>query len=159
MKRTSKTLLTIVAAIAAPALFAACDDGDDTASTSTPTAASAGLTPLPPTLPPGTASPSVTPADGAPATIELTAEPQALVCDGVQPSRVSARVLDVDGLPVADGTEVRFSVVTLGTADPIDSTTVDGLAATSVVALGSGVGVVVNVTAGTVEQGIRIDCQ
>lgn len=159
MTLTRKTLLAILAAIAAPVLFAACDDGDDPTPTNTPTAASAGLTPLPPTLPPGTASPSVTPAPGAPATIELTADPQALVCDGVQPSRVTARVLDVGGAPVADGTDVRFSVVTLGTADPIDTTTVDGGAETSVVALGSGVGVVVNVTAGAVEQGIRIDCQ
>ncbi len=115
-------------------------------------------TPLP-TLPPGTAEPSLTPEPGEPATIELTAEPQALICDGVEASNVTARVLDGSGAPVADGTTVRFSVVALGTADPIEAATAGGIAETSVVALGSQVGVVVNVTAGEVQQGIRIDCQ
>ncbi|HLB23281.1 MAG TPA: hypothetical protein VJP07_04250 [Dehalococcoidia bacterium] len=155
----NRWLVVAVAMVLSLAAFA-CDDGDDTAApTATPTAVAVGLTPLPPTLPPGTALPSETPEPGLPATIELAAEPQALLCDGTNASKVTARVLDVNGEPVADGTEVRFNVVALATADPIDTTTTSGIAESSVVALGSQVGVVVNVTAGEIQQGIRIDCQ
>lgn len=158
-----QSLVTAFAAvISLTALTAlACDGGDggDKTPVATPTSTALTGSPVPATLPPGTAEPSVTPEPGVPATIELTADPQTLVCDGKTPSKVTARVTDVEGAPVSDGTAVRFGVVTLATADPIDATTADGVAETSVVALGSQVGVVVNVTAGAIQQGIRIDCQ
>jgi hypothetical protein len=103
-----------------------------------------------------TVSPSVMP--GPAATLELSANPQELRCDGAQSSTVTARVLDGAGRLVQDGTAVRFSVQTLGTADPIDTETLAGEAKTSVTALGERVGVVVNVTSGGAAAGIRIDC-
>jgi hypothetical protein len=103
-----------------------------------------------------TADPDVTP--GPPIKIELLADPQELVCDGEAASTVTARIFDASGVPVADGTDVTFSVVTLGTADPINTTTVGGEATTSVVALGEGVGVAVNVTSGDAATSVRIDC-
>lgn len=102
------------------------------------------------------ASPSTTP--GPAATIELSAVPQALTCDDEHSSAVTARVLDRAGQPVNDGTAVKFSVQTLGTADPIDTKTQHGDAQTSVTALGERAGVVVNVTSGDAAAAIRIDC-
>lgn len=92
------------------------------------------------------------------ATLELSADPQALVCDGQQASKVTARVLDAAGQPVADGTAVHFDVQVFGSADPINTETVRGLATTAVIALGAQVGVVVNVTSGGLAASIRIDC-
>jgi hypothetical protein len=152
--------LILIATGALAFVLSACEgDGAGSATPTMPATSTTAASTPPPTLPPGTVEPSPTPGPGEPATIELSADPQTLVCDGERASRVTARVLNVESAPVADGTVVRFSVVTLGTADPIDATTTDGVAETSVVALGSQVGVVVNVTAGEVQRGIRIDCQ
>jgi hypothetical protein len=139
-----------------------CQSGDDggdrtpsvtAAVTTVATSAPIGLSP---TAAP-TAADSMTPEPAV--TIELSATPQELTCDGKQASMVSARVLDRDGDLVRDGTAVRFSVQALGTADPIDAATRDGVAETSVIALGQQVGVVVNVTAGDAAMAIRIDCR
>jgi hypothetical protein len=153
--------ITAVAAVALSlaVVLAACDDGDDEEPTPVPSATlpatQAASTPA--ATPATTVDPDVTP--GPPIAIELSADPQQLVCDGEQQSSVTALVVDALNHPVADGTDVRFEVATLGTADPINTTTTAGLAATSVVALGSEVGVVVNVTAGEAAASIRIDCQ
>jgi hypothetical protein len=92
------------------------------------------------------------------ATLELSADPKTLACDGEQASFVTARVLDEAGQPVADGTPVHFDVQALGSADPINTVTASGVARTSVIARGAQVGVVVNVTSGLVAVAIRIDC-
>jgi hypothetical protein len=151
--------------IVATMLAVACDDKDG--ADETPTAA---VTPpasprtVAPTAPPGSSTPQRTP--GPPATIELTAEPQQLVCDGNAASKVTARVFDAQGHPVADGAIITFGVVTLGTAEPINAPILGGMAETSVVALatglaaGQGVPVVVSTSgdAGVVSASIRIDC-
>jgi hypothetical protein len=146
----------IVATVAA----AACDDGDDAEPTTAPSSTMAATRePTAATTPTvvATIDPAVTP--GPAATIELAADPQQLTCDGETPSVVTARVFDEDGNPVADGTAVRFSVATLGTADPIDTTTTRGEATTSVVALAQQSGVPVNVSSGEAAASIRIDCE
>ena len=152
--RTFAAIVVIAAAVAATA----CDDGDDSDPTTVPSATIAATqeTAVTPT-PAATVDPAITP--GPADVIELTADPQQLICDGNTASVVTALVLDEDGRPVADGTEVNFSVVTLGTADPIDATTSDGKANTEVVALAEQAGVPVNVTAGDAAASIRIDCQ
>jgi hypothetical protein len=101
-----------------------------------------------------TTSPSAPPA----ARVELFASPLQLVCDGGTGSIVTARVYDANGLAVVDGTPVRFGVVTLGTANPINTATRGGVAESTIVALGSGQGVNVTVTSGEAEASIRIDC-
>ncbi len=96
---------------------------------------------------------------GAPATIALTASPAAIACDGTQTSSVTAKVTDSGGNNVANGTSVEFSVVALGTANPITTTTADGSASSTITPLsGATAGVVVLVTAGDAQASIRIDC-
>lgn len=165
MDGTRRLRTALVAAVGAAAvlLAAACDDdgngngnGDETPAATATVEATAGVPPA--TVEPlPTLDPSITP--GPPERIELRADPQALACDGESASTVTARVLDEAGQPVADGTEVTFSVQALGTADPIDAETSAGEAQTSVTALGEGVGVVVNVSAEGAAASIRIDCQ
>ena len=150
--------------VLATLLLAGCDGGDDGSLSPTPAlsataAVTASTTVLATTL---AATPSSTADEATPgpaATIELAADPQQLTCDGEQASVVTANVFDAGNRPVADGTGVRFSVVALGTADPINTVTTDGVAETSVVALASQAGVVVNVTSGEASGSIRIDCQ
>ena len=107
------------------------------------------------------AAPSVNPKRTAEpaATVELSADPQSLICDGKRASTVTARLLDEAGQPVEDGTPVHFSVQALGSADPINTETTRGAAQTGVIALSGQAGVVVNVTSGNVAAAIRIDCQ
>ena len=153
-------LAFVLVALALAMAAAACDDddngGDPTPTVSAPataanTTVAATQTPQP-ELP--TASPSAPPA----ARVELFASPLQLVCDGGTGSIVTARVYDANGLAVEDGTPVRFGVVTLGTANPINTATRDGVAESTIVALGSGQGVNVTVTSGEAEASIRIDC-
>lgn len=158
MARSMMRLPLMLAAVCTVAVAVACDDGDDgeeaTATSALPTV---GTIEAAPTAAPSPVGTGVVP--GPPDRVELVADPQSLVCDGEQASTVTASVFDEDGVPVADGINVRFSVVALGTADPIDTATVGGVAMTSVVALASQAGVVVNVAVGEVETAIRIDCQ
>lgn len=96
---------------------------------------------------------------GEPATVALTADPAAIACDGTQTSTVTAKVTDSDGNNVANGTSVEFSVVALGTANPITAKTTDGAASSTITPLsGATAGVVVLVTAGDAQASIRIDC-
>lgn len=70
-----------------------------------------------------------------PAAIDFTVTPAVLTCDGVASAEVAASVTDVNGDPVVNGTEVRFDVQVLGIANPINATTTDGVAKTTVTPL------------------------
>ena len=158
--RITRLAAVALVCLSLAALAAACDDGDGDEEPSpipSPTLSATRSTPTAVPTQGATVDPNATP--GPPIAIELSAEPQQLVCDGVEESTVTALVVDALNVPVADGTNVHFEVATLGTADPINTTTVDGIAETTVVAVGSGQGVVVNVTSGEAASSIRIDCQ
>ena len=102
---------------------------------------------------------------GAPDAMTLSASPASITCDGVSSSTVSADLVDSEGNKVVDGTDVRFEVVALGTADPITATTTGGAATSKITPLsGVSAGVVVLVTVKDIdddvvlEGNIRIDC-
>jgi hypothetical protein len=102
---------------------------------------------------------------GAPASINLAAVPATIKCDGTETSTVTVVARDADGNIVSDGVPVNFSVVALGTANPINTTIQGGNATTVVTPLSnSSAGVTVIVTAGdssvddVVQSSIRVDC-
>jgi hypothetical protein len=96
---------------------------------------------------------------GAPAAIVLTAAPPSIICNGTNSSTVTATVTDDEGNTVAGGTNVNFSVVALGTANPINFGTVEGVASSQITPLaGTIAGVTVVVTAGDAEASILINC-
>ncbi len=100
---------------------------------------------------------------GGPQTVALTVAPAIIACDGTQTSTVTATVTDSEGNNVADGTDVEFSVVALGTANPITVNTVDGVASSTITPLsGATAGVTVVVTAGddddSAQSSVRVDC-
>lgn len=152
------TLATFVAVVAVASFACAGGDDEDSAPTVVVPPTAAPVSPVSrPTLAVPTADPSRAP--GPASTIELRAEPSQLVCDGQTPSVVTALVLDSAGQPVEDGTEVRFDVVAIGSADPITADTDGGIATTDVTAFGEGVGVAVNVSSGDAAAALRIDCE
>jgi len=96
---------------------------------------------------------------GVAAVVALTVSPAAIDCDGTQTATVTATVTDADGNNVADGTNVNFSVVALGTANPINVDTVDGAASSTITPLStSTAGVTVIVTSGAAQASVRVDC-
>jgi hypothetical protein len=96
---------------------------------------------------------------GAPASITLAANPPAIACTGTSTSTVTATVKDSGGNNVVNGTTVTFSVVALGTANPINATTTDGMATSVITPLsGNTAGTIVNVSAGSAAASLRIDC-
>lgn len=96
---------------------------------------------------------------GEPDAVALSASPAIIDCNGTATATVSATVTDADGNNVADGTNVNFSVVALGTANPINSTTTDGVASSTITPLSNAIaGVTVIVTAGDAQSSIRVDC-
>ena len=102
---------------------------------------------------------------GAPSTNVLTAEASTIKCDGSEKSTVTAKVTDSNGDNVADGVPVNFSVVALGTANPINTVTKDGVATSVITPLSnSSAGVTVIVSAGdsgiksVVQTSVRVDC-
>jgi adhesin/invasin len=96
---------------------------------------------------------------GAPDAVALSAAPAQIACDGSATSTVTATVTDSDGNNVANGTDVNFSVVALGTANPINTTTTDGVATSVITPLSNATaGVTVIVTAGDAQSSIRVDC-
>lgn len=102
---------------------------------------------------------------GVPSTNVLTAEASTIKCDGSEKSTVTAKVTDSNGDNVADGVPVNFSVVALGTANPINTVTKDGVASSVITPLSnSSAGVTVIVTAGDsglaspVQTSVRVDC-
>lgn len=96
---------------------------------------------------------------GVPASIALTASPATIACDGSATSTVTAKVTDSAGNNVVDNTNVNFSVVALGTANPINVKSTDGEASSTITPLsGSTAGVTVIVTSGDAQASIRVDC-
>lgn len=96
---------------------------------------------------------------GEPAAIALTADPASILCDGTNSSTVTAKVTDAAGNNVVDGTPVTFSVIALGTANPIITSTSDGTVSSTVTPVfGATAGITVKVTSGRVASSIRIDC-
>lgn len=102
---------------------------------------------------------------GAPSAAALTAVAASIKCDGSETSTVTAKVTDSAGNNVADGVPVNFSVVALGTANPINTTTTGGVATTTITPLSnSSAGVTVIVTAGDsdikspIQTSVRVDC-
>jgi hypothetical protein len=96
---------------------------------------------------------------GPPETITLTASPASVVCDGTQSATVTAQVVDSAGSLVANGNNVNFSVVALGTANPINVETAQGTASSTITPLsGTTAGVTVIVTSGEAQSSIRVDC-
>jgi hypothetical protein len=86
---------------------------------------------------------------GEPDAVTLTASPAMIACDGTATSTVTATVVDSEGNNVANGTPVNFSVVALGTANPINADTTDGTASSTITPLSAATaGVTVIVTAG-----------
>jgi adhesin/invasin len=96
---------------------------------------------------------------GEPANIALTAAPAQIACDGTATSTVPATVTDSEGNNVANGVAVNFSVVALGTANPINTSTTDGTASSTITPLSNAsAGVTVIVTSGDAQSSIRVDC-
>lgn len=102
---------------------------------------------------------------GAPSSNVVTADASSIKCDGSATSTVTAKVTDSAGNNVADGVPVQFSVVALGTANPINTVTKDGIATSVITPLSnSSAGVTVIVTAGDasiaspVQTSVRVDC-
>lgn len=102
---------------------------------------------------------------GAPDSVQLSAVASTIKCDGSETSTVTATVTDADGNNVADGVPVNFSVVALGTANPINTVTTDGKATSVITPLSNAsAGVTVIVTAGdssiadVVQTSVRVDC-
>jgi adhesin/invasin len=96
---------------------------------------------------------------GGPSAVALTAAPASIDCNGTSTATVTAKVTDSAGNNVADGTSVTFSVVALGTANPITAKTTAGTATTTITPLSANVaGVTVNVTAGSAQSSILVSC-
>lgn len=96
---------------------------------------------------------------GVPASIALTASPATIACDGTATSTVTAKVTDSAGNNVVDNTNVNFSVVALGTANPINVKSKGGEASSTITPLsGATAGVTVIVTSGDAQASIRVDC-
>jgi hypothetical protein len=69
------------------------------------------------------------PAGGVPASIQLTPDPLAITCDGVDFSTITVRVTDARGKAVPDGTIVHFDA-RFGSTDPVEAATNRGEAST-----------------------------
>jgi hypothetical protein len=96
---------------------------------------------------------------GVPAAIALAAAPASIECNGTNTATVTATVTDSAGNNVVDGTSVTFSVVALGTANPVTTTTTGGTASSVITPLsGTVAGTVVTVSAGSVQQQVTIAC-
>jgi hypothetical protein len=96
---------------------------------------------------------------GGPDAVALTVSPASIACNGTSSATVTATVTDADGNNVANGTNVNFAVVALGTANPINVDTVDGVATSSVVPLSTATqGVTVIVTSGDAQASILVNC-
>ncbi len=96
---------------------------------------------------------------GAPDNVALTASPAAIDCNGTATASVTATVTDSDGNNVADGTNVNFAVVALGTANPINVDTVAGAASSTITPLSvATAGVTVIVTSGDAQASILVAC-
>jgi hypothetical protein len=64
--------------------------------------------------------------------VSLTAEPPVIDCTGANTSTVKATFTNAAGDPVANGLDVNFEVLALGTANPLKADTTDGSASTTI---------------------------
>jgi hypothetical protein len=96
----------------------------------------------------------------APADIQLNATPAASIdCDGVDAATIIATVTDSNGNAVADGTLVNFAVTSVGTVDPVNAVTANGVALTTFRGFSAtSVGVPVLATAGNAQDSILMQC-
>ncbi|HEX5478146.1 MAG TPA: hypothetical protein VFY79_00350 [Dehalococcoidia bacterium] len=94
---------------------------------------------------------------GPPVSIDLSADPASVACDGVQGSTVTASIYDTLGTPVLDGTTVNFSASS-GSAMPSSATTSGGTATSAIVPAAGAQSVDVTVTAGSASNMIAIPC-
>lgn len=102
---------------------------------------------------------------GPPSVMKLTADPATVDCNGTNSSKITATVSTADGVPVADGVDVNFSVSVLGTSNPITTNTAKGVASSNITPLSAAgadaagaKGLPVIVTAGDVQQAILVNC-
>ena len=72
---------------------------------------------------------------GPAVTMQLTADPPEIDCTGQNTSKITATVANAKGEPVANGLDVNFEVLTLGTVAPSKSDTGGGVASATVTAL------------------------
>lgn len=139
------------------------DRGDVAATpTSTPTPSIGGTFPFI-LIPTPAGNPGCVPISPAactgPASITLSPSPLTIRCDGSETSRLTVRIMDAQGAPVADGAPVNFSAYN-GNTSPYNAFTANGYAATDVRFYGDffpyGPNVIVN--AAGLQAGIRIRC-
>lgn len=71
----------------------------------------------------------------------LTADPPVIDCNGTNSSKITASLTNAAGDPVANGLDVNFEVLTLGTANPLKADSADGKASTVVTPLSGAGGV------------------
>ncbi len=69
------------------------------------------------------------------ATIALAADPPSIDCNGTNTSKVTATVLNEDGQPVANGLDINFSTVALGTVNPFKADSAAGAGSTTLTPL------------------------
>jgi hypothetical protein len=65
-----------------------------------------------------------------PTSMALSASPASLACDGVNSSTISAALTDADGENAVNGNRVHWETKALGTVNPLESGTGDGVATT-----------------------------
>lgn len=91
--------------------------------------------------------------------ISLSADPATVDCNGTNSATVSAIVTTADGDNAANGTDVEWSIATLGTVNPLVSDTTAGKATTVVTPLsGATAGVVVVATVNDEQASILVNC-
>lgn len=99
--------------------------------------------------------------------LALTAEPALIDCNGTNSAKVTAKLVNAAGDPVANGLDVKFRTVALGTVNPLKADTAAGLASTVVTPLSGannvtvdgqprGVTVIVTTTGVLLSEGERI---
>jgi hypothetical protein len=94
-----------------------------------------------------------------PANLSLAVDPPSLACDGTAAASVTATVTTADGDPVANGTDIPWSVQVLGTVSPLSGDTADGKATANVVPFaGANVGVPVIARVGDLVASTLVQC-
>jgi hypothetical protein len=99
--------------------------------------------------------------------LALTAEPASIDCNGTNTATVTAKLVNAAGDPVANGLDVKFRTLALGTVNPLKADTADGKASTVVTPLSGannatadgqprGVTVIVSATGALLSEGERI---
>jgi hypothetical protein len=98
---------------------------------------------------------------GPPASMDITADPAAIPCDGIHSATIAAQLLDSDGNQAVQGREVRFDAGSLGTTTPaLASTDASGVASTELIPAAQGQASVVVTADGPsgVSGSVTVDC-